>query len=128
MIAVILFLIYVRKRNDETWEIGKCIINEDGCCLHSLSLSLSLCVCVCVGSNLLLMIVHSFSPHLYQDHTELEMGDLLGAGGYGEVYRAMWKGTDVAVKMMTSEVVTKEMQRNFIDEVLKLACSLQIVL
>ncbi len=52
-----------------------------------------------------------------EDHTELEMGDLLGAGGYGEVYRAMWKGTDVAVKMMTSEVVTKEMQKNFTEEV-----------
>ncbi len=51
------------------------------------------------------------------DHTELEMGDLLGAGGYGEVYRAMWKGTDVAVKMMTSEVVTKEMQKGFVEEV-----------
>ncbi len=52
-----------------------------------------------------------------KDHTELEMGDLLGAGGYGEVYRAMWKGTDVAVKMMTSEVVTKDMQRDFAEEV-----------
>ncbi len=55
--------------------------------------------------------------HGVADHTELEMGDLLGAGSYGEVYRAMWKGTDVAVKMMTSEEVTKEMRRNFIEEV-----------
>ncbi len=45
------------------------------------------------------------------------MGDLLGAGGYGEVYRAVWKGTDVAVKMITSEVSTKEMQRDFVAEV-----------
>ncbi len=45
------------------------------------------------------------------------MGDLLGAGGYGEVYRAVWKGTDVAVKMISSEVATKEMQRDFVAEV-----------
>ncbi len=42
---------------------------------------------------------------------------MLGAGGYGEVYRAMWKGTDVAVKLMTSEMVTKEMQKDFFEEV-----------
>ncbi len=56
---------------------------------------------------------------LVKDHTELEMGDLLGAGGYGEVFRAVWKGTDVAVKMITSEVTTKEMQKDFVAEVLK---------
>ncbi len=58
--------------------------------------------------------------HFSTDQTELEMAEQLGAGGYGEVYRAMWKGTEVAVKMMTSEVITKEMQRNFVEEVRQL--------
>jgi hypothetical protein len=33
------------------------------------------------------------------------------------VYKAKWRGTEVAVKVMSSEVVTKEMQRQFADEV-----------
>ncbi len=36
---------------------------------------------------------------------------------YGSVYKAKWRGTEVAVKVMSSEVVTKEMQRQFADEV-----------
>ncbi len=79
--------------------------------------------------------------------SELEMEDHLGTGGsalrshhvlrhapallrilathtygavlrrYGSVYKAKWRGTEVAVKVMSSEVVTKEMQRQFADEV-----------
>ena len=33
------------------------------------------------------------------------------------MYKAKWRGTEVAVKVMSSEVVTKEMQRQFADEV-----------
>jgi hypothetical protein len=42
---------------------------------------------------------------------------LAGMSRYGSVYKAKWRGTEVAVKVMSSEVVTKEMQRQFADEV-----------
>ena len=51
------------------------------------------------------------------DYSELEMGEQLGTGGYGEVNKAMRKGTEVAVKMMVSASVTKDMERDFRDEV-----------
>jgi serine/threonine protein kinase len=51
------------------------------------------------------------------DYSELEMGEQLGTGGYGEVNKAMWKGTEVAVKMMVASSITKDMERDFRDEV-----------
>jgi serine/threonine protein kinase len=51
------------------------------------------------------------------EYDELEVGEQLGAGGYGEVHKATWKGTEVAVKVMASERITKEMEKSFKDEV-----------
>jgi hypothetical protein len=48
---------------------------------------------------------------------ELELGEQLASGGFGQVYRATWKGTEVAVKVMASEQVTREMERQFKEEV-----------
>jgi ABC-type phosphate transport system substrate-binding protein len=39
------------------------------------------------------------------DPAELELGDQLGAGGYGVVHKALWKGTEVAVKMIGGDAV-----------------------
>nr|UDO47407.1 ser/thr kinase [Pandoravirus massiliensis] len=50
-------------------------------------------------------------------YDELELGEVVGSGGFGEVRRAMWKGTDVAVKVMTGVKITREMERNFCEEV-----------
>jgi serine/threonine protein kinase len=51
------------------------------------------------------------------EYDELEVGEQLGAGGYGAVHKATWKGTEVAVKVMVSEKITKDMEKNFKDEV-----------
>jgi serine/threonine protein kinase len=54
----------------------------------------------------------------YVDWSEIELGESIGMGGYGEVYRAKWRGTEVAVKLVAPGMaVTKEMQKNFADEV-----------
>ncbi len=47
----------------------------------------------------------------------MEMGELIGVGGFGEVRRAIWKGTDVAVKMLSRDHITKDMKNKFIEEV-----------
>jgi preprotein translocase subunit YajC len=54
------------------------------------------------------------------DFNELELGEHLGTGGFGSVHRATWKGTEVAVKMLTSDKITKDMEKSFKDEVTKL--------
>ncbi len=36
---------------------------------------------------------------------------------YGEVHKALWKGTEVAVKVMAAEKITKDMEKSFQDEV-----------
>jgi hypothetical protein len=51
------------------------------------------------------------------NYDELDMGEQLGAGGFGEVYKAMWKGTEVAVKVMPPEKVNKHMENSFKEEV-----------
>ncbi|QBZ81599.1 Serine/threonine protein kinase, catalytic domain containing protein [Pandoravirus celtis] len=50
------------------------------------------------------------------DPTELDMGDQLGAGGYGTVHKAKWKGTEVAVKLIGA-TPTREALDRFRDEV-----------
>jgi serine/threonine protein kinase len=51
------------------------------------------------------------------DINKLELGEQLGAGGHGQVHKGLWKGTEVAVKMMIPKHITHELERNFKDEV-----------
>jgi serine/threonine protein kinase len=41
---------------------------------------------------------------------------MLGRGGFGEVHKGRWKGTEVAVKTISAEHITREMKKSFSDE------------
>jgi serine/threonine protein kinase len=43
--------------------------------------------------------------------------DQVGGRSYGEVHKAVWKGTEVAVKVIAAEKITKDMEKSFQDEV-----------
>jgi hypothetical protein len=53
--------------------------------------------------------------------SELNLKDIIGGGGFGQVWRARWKGTPVAVKVLTgsaqAETVPKAILEEFIAEV-----------
>nr|WIL04574.1 serine-threonine/tyrosine kinase fused to nucleotidase [Cedratvirus duvanny] len=49
---------------------------------------------------------------------ELEIGENLGSGGFGEVNKALWKGTEVAVKMLHEKnSLSNEKRKAFADEI-----------
>lgn len=53
--------------------------------------------------------------------SELVLADVIGGGGFGQVWRATWKGTPVAVKVLTgsaqAETVPKAVLEEFIAEI-----------
>jgi len=53
--------------------------------------------------------------------SELKLEDVIGGGGFGQVWRAKWKGTPVAVKVLTgtaqAETVSKAVLEEFIAEI-----------
>jgi len=53
--------------------------------------------------------------------SELKLQDIIGGGGFGQVWRATWKGTPVAVKVLTgsaqAERIPKSVLEEFISEI-----------
>jgi serine/threonine protein kinase len=91
---------------------------------QGITLPVSFLLAICLACILLLVVLllrrTQRRRHEWDiDWAELELGEELGMGGHGEVFKAKWRGTEVAVKVLASNVaVTKEMQRCFTEEVL----------
>ncbi|XP_024544374.1 probable serine/threonine-protein kinase SIS8 isoform X2 [Selaginella moellendorffii] len=49
--------------------------------------------------------------------TELRIGIRIGIGSFGEVFRATWRGTEVAVKVMLEQDLTRENTEDFFNEI-----------
>eukprot|EP00252_Welwitschia_mirabilis_P013493 TRINITY_DN2967_c0_g1_i2.p1 TRINITY_DN2967_c0_g1~~TRINITY_DN2967_c0_g1_i2.p1 ORF type:complete len:803 (+),score=144.44 TRINITY_DN2967_c0_g1_i2:233-2641(+) len=51
------------------------------------------------------------------DPSELRSGVRVGIGSFGEVYRGVWKGTDVAIKILLEQDLTAENMEDFYNEI-----------
>jgi hypothetical protein len=78
-----------------------------------------LCLVGCLVALLIFVIKRSrdTTDDWEVNYEELEVGEQLGVGGYGAVHKAMWKGTEVAVKVMLADKITRDMEKGFKDEV-----------
>jgi serine/threonine protein kinase len=48
---------------------------------------------------------------------EVKFGGRVGIGSFGEVYRGMWRGTEVAIKKLIDQEITRASKQEFIGEV-----------
>lgn len=46
-----------------------------------------------------------------------QKSDIIGRGGYGDVYKARWMGTKVAVKKFSKRYMNRKELKNFIKEI-----------
>ncbi|KAG5140185.1 hypothetical protein JHK84_033953 [Glycine max] len=51
------------------------------------------------------------------DFTELNVGTRVGIGFFGEVFRGIWNGTDVAIKVFLEQDLTAENMEDFCNEI-----------
>ena len=54
------------------------------------------------------------------EYSELTLGDIINQGGFSVVHRGIWRGTEVAVKVIVDPVITQELRQEFENEIMML--------
>ena len=60
------------------------------------------CLCVVAALIVVLWFTRKNEHAWTVDFTEIELKQQIGAGGYGAVHKAVWKDSDVAVKLLAN--------------------------
>ena len=61
-------------------------------------------------------------PTQHIDHADILFGEPIDRGAYGEVFRGVWQGNDVAVKVFSYGLLTPEGMASFQREVYVMNC------
>ena len=56
------------------------------------------------------------------DHSDIQFGNPIDRGAYGEVFRGVWQGNDVAIKVFSAGLLTSEGVASFQREVFVMNC------
>eukprot|EP00252_Welwitschia_mirabilis_P027989 TRINITY_DN9886_c0_g1_i1.p1 TRINITY_DN9886_c0_g1~~TRINITY_DN9886_c0_g1_i1.p1 ORF type:complete len:856 (-),score=182.72 TRINITY_DN9886_c0_g1_i1:397-2964(-) len=56
-------------------------------------------------------------PEWHIDFSELRIGVRVGIGSFGEVFRGIWRGTEVAIKVLLEQDLTRENIEDFCNEI-----------
>eukprot|EP01087_Luapelamoeba_hula_P007745 TRINITY_DN1900_c1_g1_i1.p1 TRINITY_DN1900_c1_g1~~TRINITY_DN1900_c1_g1_i1.p1 ORF type:complete len:1690 (-),score=189.26 TRINITY_DN1900_c1_g1_i1:61-5130(-) len=76
------------------------------------------CLVVLAIAIVALLILRPREKPWAVDFAEIELKQQIGAGGYGAVHKAIWKDSDVAVKLLANSMhLSREVKKNFTDEV-----------
>lgn len=61
-------------------------------------------------------------PAQHVDQADIQFGSLVDRGAYGEVFRGVWQGNDVAVKVFSAGLLTSDGLASFQREVFVMNC------
>ena len=56
-------------------------------------------------------------PEWNIDFSELKMGVRVGIGSFGEVFRGIWRGTEVEIKVLLEQDLTEKNMEDFCNEI-----------